>query len=140
MVTTDLHSNGDVALSLGDHLRGYCWDHFATLTYRHPRTLERVRHDVVRTWIRNCERVAQTRIRWAYVIELTHAEHYHAHVLLHGSVALTTEKMAKAWRYGRTDVQLYDSRRGAAHYLAKAVGDERVWWDVSKRPPPRIPT
>jgi hypothetical protein len=134
-----------IARALGDNLNGFEWDHIVTLTYKFPRTPERIQRDVEAGWIRRCERNAQRPVAWFYAIERGAAGLLHVHALIWGTARLTPKQLDRAWRsdwqsrgrkLGRTQIDRYDPSAGGAWYASKDVCERALWWDVSLRKPP----
>ena len=128
-------------------LRG--WTHFGTFTFwpyaPHPETgLGPARLALTdvgpseaatrRCWERYTRRVSRTaglQIGWFVAFEpgcLLGRRHIHA--LLSDAAAVPPEQARRLWKVGRSEVEVYDVRRGAAYYLAKFAGQEFADWDV----------
>lgn len=126
-----------------EHLAGFEWAHFATLTTRLPATPLQLRDEFERGYVRRLARMAQGPVPWFHVIERGAAGIAHVHVLLAGTEALRLDQLRWAWKLGMTDVERYDAGRGAAYYLTKSipsvaeVDPEPAEYDVSRRMPPR---
>jgi hypothetical protein len=117
----------------GRFLRGFHWDHFATLTYRAPVAVGRAERDVWMGWIRRLERIAQRRVSYFYVVEPTVSGWPHVHALVAGTADLRIDQLEGTWRAGYRRIVRYDPARGASWYVSKDLLDRALTWDVSKR-------
>jgi hypothetical protein len=52
-------------------------------------------------------------------------------VLLTGTERVSTDRIARAWKLGHSDVGAYDPERGAAFYLTKSLQLPDATWDLS---------
>ena len=90
-------------------------------------------------FVRFYEKAAQQRVSYVYVVEAgALGDHLHIHALLYCAVDVDCRRLAKAWRYGRATVDVYDPTRGAAFYLGEKIGRGAHGYDISKRMPPRL--
>lgn len=124
-----------------EYLRGFAWDHFATLTFARTTTPEGARRAFVQVWHRVVARLAQRPVPYFFVVERGGGGMWHIHALLSGTQHVPLDGLESAWkRYGRADIQPYDPMRGAAFYLTKSLPDpaSAEHYDVSKRLPPLL--
>ena len=124
------HSRTDAEVwqAWGDFLERYHWTAAATLTFSKP-THPELAARTFESFIRNLELRSQGRVGWFLVIENTAAGLSHIHALLDGD-SLTPEHVGEAWRFGRSQVELFEARRGWSHYITKEVADGAVHYDL----------
>ena len=115
----------------GCWLNGFHWDHFATLTFVTPRSLEAARHSFSR-WVRRLEQRAQQAVMWFYVAEHGSAGLIHVHALVDGTRGLADKDLKSAWMCGRAEAAVFDRRLGATHYVTKSVGSDPIDYDISR--------
>lgn len=119
---------------MGTFLQRYPWSHFHTLTFRQISSEEYARREWAR-WLRRVGEEARVPLFWFYGIE--HGEHFgrlHLHALTGNTERLPREVLRDEWRAGFSRILEYDTRRGAAHYVAKYVTKELSEWDISPLP------
>jgi hypothetical protein len=123
----------------GLHLHQFAWDHFGTLTFRYPPSVDAAVRKFL-GWIRRLSKYAQRPIPWAYALELGGSGWRHFHVLMAGTALLTTEKMREVWWTvaGISEIERYDAARGAAWYLTKDISGHCEDYAVSRRMPQRL--
>lgn len=130
MVTTSLPTtNTTVARSLAEWLRNSPWTHVCTLTFNKEIT-ESVAVARFHRWIRMLERANQGYVDWLYVVESTYAGRPHIHVLLGNTTHLSNEYISQKWGYrlnGRSRVEAYNPKLGAAYYVTKHAGTAEAW-------------
>jgi hypothetical protein len=99
------------------------WDHFATLTFN----FEASARSAVRSsrdWLRWCERRAQQRVDWFYVVEGGDRSRVHVHVLVVGTVNVSAADLADGWRHGIAHVVPYTPSAGGDTLCRQDLG----WW------------
>ena len=108
-----------VVMEWGHWLEGLAeWDHFATLTFNFEATVQSaVRYS--RGWLRWCERKAQQRVDWFYVVEGGEHSFVHVHTLVVGTGRVGAADLETGWLHGIAQVIPYTPAGGAAHYVAK---------------------
>lgn len=123
--------------SYGEWLTTFHWDFWLTLTTDYPTA----KNTLIRKfdgWISALESAGQGRVDYVRALETTAVGEWHVHALLRTPprrmrvdsdlLALPDlmgpEHLARKWKHGRTDVQVYDAARGAALYLAKYYGHD----------------
>ena len=122
---------------VGNWLQEYEWHHWLTLTVRGRWPQERVLRAFKDEFVRYATKSTQGPVRYAYVLEGgALGDRPHLHALLHGTERLGASRLGSAWRHGRSEVDPYDARRGATHYLAKEIGGRVLDYGVSERMPP----
>jgi hypothetical protein len=105
------------------------WDHFATLTFNFDATVQSaVRYS--RGWLRWCERRAQQRVDWFYVVEGGGGSLVHVHSLMVGTVGVKARDLETGWLHGIAQVVPYAPAGGAAQYVAKSLADEQAVYDL----------
>ena len=129
-ITNNYRAQANVPESWGQWLNEYDWDHYCTLTFQWEATVSGAIRQYQR-FIRRLERRAQGAINWFMVIEYGRGGWLHIHALLGATNALLKESVDVAWPAGKTNVQTYDSQRGASHYITKAITSEATFWDIS---------
>lgn len=112
-------------------LGGFRWDHAVTLTTRHPYTTTALSAELHNGFIRRLARMAQRRVPWFAAYELTHVGRPHLHVLLGGTVALTTKQLEGAWKAGHTRMTRLCNQDDAIRYVVKELGREPDNFEVS---------
>ena len=141
---------GSFAAELGRWLcESYLWSHYGTFTFS-PYTESpkpglgpsKLPHTDVgpseastrRSWdrfVRRVSRAAHNEIGWFVAFEpgaLLGRRHIHA--LLCDAATVTPEQVDRLWKAGRSEVEVYNPSRGAAHYVAKFAGLDIADWDV----------
>jgi hypothetical protein len=127
------HAN--VLRAWGAYLHEFSWDHFATLTFRYPQSVDTAIREIL-NWVRHLSKDTQRPIPCFYAIERGASGWLHVHMLTAGTASLTVEKMRKAWRAGISRIEVFDQTRGAAWYVSKGLLGRCEWYDVSRRRAP----
>ena len=127
----------EVRRAWGAHLKGFPWDHFVTLTFRFPVSVDGAAREFLHGWVRRVARSAQRAIPCFYGVELGAGGYHHVHALTACTVSLTCECLRKAWKAGQSKIEQYDANLGAAWYVTKGVLGKCEWYDVTRRTPPR---
>ena len=130
-ITTHYPVQANVPESWGQWLNEYDWDHYCTLTFHWEATIDGANRQF-RRFIRRLERRTQGAINWFMVIEYGRGGCLHIHALLGTTNTLPDKSVDLAWPAGITDVQTYDSQRGATHYITKDIAFKATYWDISK--------
>ena len=119
----------EVVAGWGHWLEGLAeWDHFATLTFNFGATVQSaVKHS--RGWLRWCERRAQQRVDWFYVVEGGDHSLVHVHTLMVGTGCVGAKALEAGWLHGIAQVVQYAPAGGAAHYVAKSLGIDTATYD-----------
>lgn len=141
MITRSLTNTHPVAgearqrQELSDWLDGRPWDYFVTLTHRYPGDGARA----IQAWARKVEKQTGKPMKFAVFTERSAGGFVHHHALVSCEGACSIRALRKAWSSGRTDVEVYDPSRGAAHYVGKGYGTTRlVDWQVSDSLPAKL--
>jgi hypothetical protein len=116
----------------GEWLGKFEWNHFATLTFATAPSVDRSRNEF-RRWVRRLEAVAQGPVSSFYALEAGGGWNPHFHVLVGRTGGLTSGGVARAWKSGITHVVPYDPALGAAHYVAKDIGNTILEYDIDIR-------
>jgi len=120
----------------GDFLMGYQWTLFATLTTKYPMTRSRLVSEFER-YIRKLARVAQGPLAWQYALEYhSCGAQLHLHALIYAPPCVTPAVARGHWKFGRADVERFDSAKGAAYYIGKTYLRNPDGYDISRRLPP----
>ena len=128
---------------------GHHWSHYGTYTFRafDPRPVSRLAPPRAALWARGpseatarrcwvqyarrVSRAAGAEIGWFVAIEpgaLLGRRHIHA--LLADTEGVSAELAERLWYHGRSMVERYDTRRGAAAYAAKLADSSLCDWDI----------
>jgi hypothetical protein len=129
-------SEEDQRAAYTEFLKQFGWSHFATFTAA-TSSDDRLLHRLPQA-IRQLERVAQGPVRAFWVRERGACGTPHLHVLLTGTAGIACERIDRAWRIGRADVEIYDPTRGAVFYLTKSLMEPDARWDLSSKLPGRV--
>ncbi len=130
-ITTHYPVQANVPESWGQWLNEYDWSHYCTLTFQREATIDGASRQFHR-FVRRLERRNQRAVTWFMVIERGGGGWLHIHSLLGATNTLPNKSVDLAWTAGITDVQTYDSQRGATHYITKDITSEATFWDISK--------
>lgn len=116
-----------------DLLSAHRWDHAVTLTTRYPLSRPQLEDQIVR-YARKLARTAQHRIPWFAAFERTHdAGHWHAHLLIAGTLGIPHRKLTKAWTHGFTSVDTLQDARRAIRYAVKHLNNDPDSYALSRR-------
>lgn len=116
----------------GEFLREMPWDFYTTLTFRLPIGCEAaVRR--FNTWIRRLEQRAQGPVGWFRSVERGRSDLIHLHSLIEEPESLIISDLRDAWKWGRSDIQIYDPTREGAFYVAKDITNGRADWGIRLR-------
>jgi hypothetical protein len=126
-------SDEELRTALRGWIGAFHWSHVATLTTRYPMSDGSVVREFQRRFVRELERAAQGYVAWFVAIEATVPGHWHLHVALAGTAALTIERMQKAWRLGFTRITLLENPPAAIGYLVKELQRFPENFDISTR-------
>lgn len=130
-----------------DWLSTFHWDHFATLTFREPRSEASARRAFNSYVRRLCEYTNGGSVGYFVGYEYGTFGRLHLHALMRtyspqralgcggrsrASAALPSKAVWEAWfeRYGRATVAAYDPKRGAAGYVSKYVTKRLAFYDI----------
>lgn len=108
------------------------WSHFATLTST-TAVGEEAAIAGAKRWVRRLEGRVQGPVDHFIAVERGGGGLLHSHVLVAGTEHLTAETLKQSWMEGRSDVQPYDSSRGAWSYVTKGIGADVVDYDLRVR-------
>lgn len=113
------------------------WTHFCGLTFA-SESSPAAGMRAFREFIARLRRASCRAVRYAVVSDWgAGCGRYHLHALL--SADLPPSLVARCWKAGRSDVQVFDGARGGVRYIAEKVAAERdaqgCEWDVSLRRP-----
>lgn len=143
-----------VHLAWTDWLSTFHWDHFATLTFREPRSEASARR-AFEGYVRSVRSLTHGGSVGYFVgYEYGTFGRLHLHALMRtsspqpdlftsrcsrASEALPSETLWKVWweRYGRATVSDYDPKRGAAGYVSKYVTKALAYYDLDNPEPIR---
>ena len=125
---------------LGDWLSSFDWDFWATLTTRKELTLPSARRAVM-GFNKFLERAGYTRIFFA-IEQFDLKEGYHLHALLKLPDVLSYRNIIETWqhvtgnkkkhkgkKWNAINLQKYNPKLGASHYLAKYITKELSDYD-----------
>lgn len=105
----------------GEWLHGFQWQFFLTLTFRRSMSLWQSER-----YFKNYIKQYDNGIIYFFVLEPHRLRHgYHVHLLLGKTSTLIK------WKHGNSDIQPYDSQRGAVYYVAKYIIEPTVFWDIN---------
>jgi len=116
----------------GRFVGGFEWDHVATLTFT-VNPSEETAERQVRRWVRRLEQRAGRAVNVFHAIERGASGLRHVHALTRGTGALPASALRAAWPCGRSAVNVYDARRGAAAYATKTTADADAVYDLDVR-------
>lgn len=90
-----------MAIAAGQQYRALRWDHFVTLTSKHPETPAGYRREVGR-WLRRASNLAQHSLQYVWAVEGDPGagHRYHLHMVVYGTSDLTVEQLRGCWRRG----------------------------------------
>lgn len=112
-------------------VRGYAWDHWATLEFPPSWQLHRPETAFRRlqAFIDSFTRESDGPIPWFAVAEKFADGSIHLHVLLRGTTGISVEQLKKRWerRNGSADIRVYDPTKGGAGYTVKRVPGGTDW-------------
>ena len=127
--TTNMKTTG---ADYGDYLSKIPWNFYTTLTFRLPVGWETaVRRFNI--WIRRLQQRAQGELGWFRSVERGRHDLVHLHSLIEEPESLLISDLQGAWKWGRTDIQIYDPTRGGAYYVAKDIASGKADWDIHRR-------
>lgn len=120
---------------LRDHwramIKGYLWDHFATLEFPAAWYIHRpeVAFRRLQAFIDSFTRESGGPIPWFAVAERFADGSIHLHVLLFGTAGFSVEQLKKRWerRNGSAEFRVYDPTKGGAEYTVKRVPGGTDW-------------
>lgn len=132
--------NGNaVKRAWGEHLGGYPWDHFLTLTFRRESVPDFARRAWL-SYVRRVEHLADMPLTWFYGTEYGTLGRLHLHALTLNTGQLSIAQLHREWfqpppqSRGLTKIAVYSPLLGASHYVAKYVTKDLADYDVSDRP------
>lgn len=115
-----------------DLLSQHRWDHAVTLTTRYPLTRLQMGDQIVR-FARKLARTAQHRVPWFAAYERTYEGHWHAHLLVAGTLGLPHRKITRAWSHGFTSVDTLEDPCPAIRYAVKHLDKDADSYALSRR-------
>lgn len=132
-------SAAEIRAAWGVFLQQFIWEHFATLTFRFPPSVDAAVREFL-VWIRRLSKYAQRPIPWFYALERGGSGWRHFHVLMAGTASLTIENMCEVWwtAAGISRIEDYDPALGAAWYVTKDISGHCEDYAVSRRMPRRL--
>lgn len=117
----------------GEWLEGKPWDHYVTLTFASPMSVEGSKKGFKR-WIRSLEHQLGRATEWFMVLEATAVGVPHLHALVHGTSPLAIDTMRTRWGHGFTKIRHYKPGCGAAFYISKSLAGPRCDYEFEFLP------
>lgn len=120
------------------------WDHFVTLTFAFPTSIRTASKHGEDGFLRDLGRRAGRSVNYFGAIEGgPSAERTHVHLVLEGTHSLAAATIARAWRRGIAEVQVFTSHLPGLSYISKThsesdapilIRDKRLSDELARQP------
>jgi len=110
---------------LGDWLNRFTWDWWGTFTFRKPKGPDTAKR-AFEKFISELFKGSKFYMAMEYP---NRSQRIHIHAIIRDDNILSTKKkLEKIWKdkYGKVEIEKYDSKRGAVYYISKFAASDKV--------------